>query len=45
MFDALWYGQDGWLVDFYTTLAAPALRALHRASVTTVYLRWRMRAC
>jgi hypothetical protein len=43
MFDALWYGQDGWLVDFYTTLALQLFVLFVGASVTTVYLRWRMR--
>lgn len=43
MFDALWYGQDGWLVDFYTTLALQLLVLFIGASLTTVYLRWRMR--
>lgn len=43
MFDALWYGQSGWLVDFYTTLALQLLVLFIGASVTTVYLRWRMR--
>ena len=43
MFDALWYGQNGWLVDFYTTLAMQLLVLFIGASITTVYLRWRMR--
>jgi hypothetical protein len=43
MFDALWYGQQGWLVDFYTTFALQLLVLFIGASVTTVYLRWRMR--
>ena len=43
MFDALWYGQNGWLVDFYTTLALQLFVLFIGASVTTVYLRWRMR--
>lgn len=43
MFDSLWYGQDGWLVDFYTTLALQLFVLFIGASVTTVYLRWRMR--
>ncbi|MGW4929447.1 hypothetical protein ACWEOH_09855 [Agromyces sp. NPDC004153] len=43
MFDALWYGQNGWLVDFYTTFALQLLVLFIGASVTTVYLRWRMR--
>lgn len=43
MFDALWYGQNGWLVDFYTTLALQLFVLFIGASATTVYLRWRMR--
>ena len=43
MFDALWYGQNGWVVDFYTTLAMQLLVLFIGASITTVYLRWRMR--
>ena len=43
MFDALWYGQQGWLVDFYTTFALQLLVLMIRASVTTVYMRWRIR--
>jgi len=43
MFDALWYGQNGWVVDFYTTLALQLFVLFVGASVTTVYLRWRMR--
>lgn len=43
MFDSLWYGQQGWLVDFYTTLALQLLVLFIGASVTTVYMRWRMR--
>ncbi|MGW9168165.1 hypothetical protein [Agromyces sp. NPDC055658] len=43
MFDALWYGQDGWFVDFYTTFALQLLVLFIGASVTTVYMRWRMR--
>ncbi|GAA4380396.1 hypothetical protein [Agromyces bauzanensis] len=43
MFDTLWYGQQGWLVDFYTTFALQLLVLFVGASVTTVYLRWRMR--
>ncbi|GAA1797833.1 hypothetical protein [Agromyces neolithicus] len=43
MFDALWYGQNGWGVDFYTTLALQLLVLFIGASITTVYLRWRMR--
>ena len=43
MFDALWYGQNGWLVDFYTTFSLQLLVLFIGASITTVYLRWRMR--
>jgi hypothetical protein len=43
MFDSLWYGQNGWLVDFYTTLALQLLVLFIGAAVTTVYMRWRMR--
>jgi hypothetical protein len=43
MFDALWYGQTNWLVDFYTTFALQLLVLFIGASVTTVYMRWRMR--
>ncbi|KRE23127.1 hypothetical protein [Agromyces sp. Soil535] len=41
MFDALWYGQN-WLVDFYTTFALQLLVLFIGASITTVYMRWRM---
>ncbi len=43
MFDALWYGQTNWFVDFYTTFALQLLVLFIGASVTTVYMRWRMR--
>jgi hypothetical protein len=43
MFDSLWYGHQGWLLDFYSTLAMQLLVLFIGASVTTVYLRWRMR--
>ncbi|RZS64778.1 hypothetical protein EV187_3166 [Agromyces ramosus] len=43
MFDSLWYGQGGWLVDFYTTFALQLFVLFIGASVTTVFLRWRMR--
>ena len=42
MFDALWYGQS-WIVDFYTSFALQLLVLFIGASVTTVYMRWRMR--
>ncbi|QTX05835.1 hypothetical protein [Agromyces archimandritae] len=43
MFNALWYGQQGWLVDFYTTFAFQLLVLFIGASVTTVYMRWRIK--
>jgi len=43
MFDALWYGQQGWLVDAYTTFALQLVVLFIGASVTTVYMRWRIR--
>lgn len=43
MFDSLWYGRSGWLVDVYSTLALQLLVLFLGASVTTVYMRWRMR--
>ncbi|KRC61285.1 hypothetical protein ASE14_10310 [Agromyces sp. Root81] len=42
MFDALWYGQN-WLLDFYTSFALQLLVLFIGASITTVYMRWRMR--
>jgi hypothetical protein len=43
MFDALWYGQSGWLVDFYATFALQLMVLFIGAAITTVYMRWRMR--
>lgn len=43
MFDALWYGQSGWLTDFYTTFVLQLLVLFIGASITTIYLRWRIR--
>ncbi|WP_308797504.1 hypothetical protein [Agromyces silvae] len=43
MFSSLWYGQEGWLVDFYTTFALQLLVLFIGASATTVYMRWRTR--
>lgn len=43
MFDALWYGQTNWLVDFYTTFALQLFVLFMGAFATTVFLRWRMR--
>jgi hypothetical protein len=42
MFDALWYGQNGWLTDFYTTFALQLLVLSIGAGATTVYMRWRI---
>jgi len=43
MFDALWYGIDGWWVDFYSTFALQLLVLFIGASITTVFMRWRMK--
>jgi hypothetical protein len=43
MFDALWYGQSGWLTDFYTTFVLQLLVLFIGASITTIYMRWRIR--
>lgn len=43
MFDALWYGQSGWLFDFYTTFSLQLFVLFIGAAVTTVYMRWRMK--
>lgn len=43
MFSSLWYGQEGWLVDFYTTFALQMLVLFIGAGATTVYMRWRAR--
>lgn len=43
MFNALWYGQTNWLVDFYTTFALQLMVLFMGAFATTVFLRWRMR--
>jgi hypothetical protein len=43
MFSSLWYGQEGWLVDFYTTFALQLLVLFIGAGATTVYMRWRTR--
>lgn len=42
MFDALWYGSN-WFIDFYTTFSLQLMVLFMGASVTTVYMRWRMR--
>lgn len=43
MFDALWYGQHGWFFDFYSTFALQLVVLFIGASITTVYMRWRMK--
>jgi hypothetical protein len=43
MFDALWYGQSGWLTDFYITFVLQLLVLFIGASITTIYMRWRIR--
>ncbi|KQQ93363.1 hypothetical protein ASF62_16890 [Leifsonia sp. Leaf325] len=42
MFDALWYGQTNWFVDFYTAFALEMLVLFIGAAVTTIYMRWRI---
>ena len=42
MFDALWYGQNGWAFDFYTTFAMQLAVLFLGAGTTAVYMRWRM---
>jgi hypothetical protein len=42
MFDALWYGIDGPLVDFFSTFALQLFVFFIGASATTVYMRWRI---
>lgn len=43
MFESLWYAEGDWLADFYTTFALQLFVLFIGATVTTVYLRWRMR--
>ncbi len=43
MFDALWYGQHGWLFDFYSSFALEMLVLFIGSSLTTVYMRWRIK--
>ncbi len=42
MFDALWYGQNGWAFDFYTTFAMQLAVLFLGAGSTAVFMRWRM---
>jgi len=42
MFNALWLGIDGWLVDFFSFFVMQLLVLSLGASVATVYMRWRM---
>ncbi|MET0974290.1 MAG: hypothetical protein ABWX82_01310 [Leifsonia sp.] len=43
VFDALWYGIDGWPADAFTTFVLQLTVLFLGASVTTVYMRWRVR--
>lgn len=43
MFDALWYGIDGPLVDWYTSFALQLAVLFVGAAITTVFMRWRMK--
>ncbi len=43
VFDALWYGRQGWLADFYATFCLQLLVLFIGAAATTVYMRWRAR--
>jgi hypothetical protein len=42
MFDALWYGTDGWWADAYSTAVLSFTVLTLGAAATTVYMRWRM---
>ena len=43
MFDALWYGRTTWVIDAYAAFALQLLVLFIGASITTVFMRWRMR--
>ena len=43
MFDTLWYGIDGFGVDFYTTFSLQLFVLFIGAGVTAVFMRWRVR--
>ncbi|MDL9978439.1 hypothetical protein [Microbacterium candidum] len=42
VFDALWYGQAGWMQDFYTTFVLQLFVLFVGATATTIYMRWRI---
>lgn len=42
MFDALWYGQSGWMQDFYATFVLQLFVLFVGATATTIYMRWRI---
>ncbi|MFT2817742.1 hypothetical protein [Leifsonia sp. A12D58] len=42
MFNALWFGVDGWWVDLLTFFSMQMFIFFLGASVATIYMRWRM---
>lgn len=42
MFNALWFGLDGWVVDLFSFFVMQLLVLSVGAAVATVYMRWRM---
>jgi hypothetical protein len=42
MFDTLWYGQQGWGLDFFTTFAMELAVLFLGAGSTAVFMRWRV---
>lgn len=42
VFDSLWYGQSGWMQDFYTTFVLQLFVLFVGATATTIYMRWRI---
>ncbi|MWB98894.1 hypothetical protein [Agromyces seonyuensis] len=42
MFDALWFGIDGFWVDWFSAFALQLFVLFVGAAATTIYLRWRM---
>ena len=42
MFNALWFGLDGWWVDLLTFFSMQLFIFFIGASVATIYMRWRM---
>ncbi|QAY72844.1 hypothetical protein ET445_05280 [Agromyces protaetiae] len=43
MFNALWYGQNGWLFDFFSSFALQLFVLFVGAAATTIFMRWRMK--